>query len=664
MRFDPGYFEEKKFEKSYDAKMLRRLYPFISPYKKLVFSAIFLVVIITILDLSLPYVTKIAIDRYIVPKTDTITGKNITLPEEGSRYLTVTSKDPEVVKVIEKYSGLFQTDGPNALITFDDLAKLEKKDLAKLRKGDIAGVTLLSVLFFVLVVLNFVVNFAQVFIMEYTGQKTMHDLRVGLFEHIMTLPVDFFSRNPAGRLVTRVTNDIQNMHDMFTSIIAFVFKDIFLLAGIAALLIWINPQLALISFTILPVVLFVSLYFSRQVRDVFRVLRIKLAEINTKFAETIGGIKVIQIFLQEQENYKSFEKLNHENYLAGMRQTNVLAIFMPVIELLGAVAIAVVIYYGGCRVLTDRISLGELVAFISYMKMFFTPIRDIAEKYNILQNAMASAERIFLILDNKTRDGSSSLRKPAAETGGTEDFDKIEEIVFKNVYFGYNKNENVLKGISFKIKSGESIAIVGPTGSGKTSLINLIIKFYAPLSGQILINGKDVNSADTEILRSKMAIVMQDPFMFSDTIRYNIFLGINNPPNRKIESLLDASKCRGLVKKMSGGIDTILSEGGESISSGERQLISIARALARNPSLIILDEATSYIDSNTEQKIQDALANLMKNRTSIIVAHRLSTARTASRIIVLNRGRIIETGTHENLMQRRGFYFRLNQFGG
>jgi len=668
MHIDYGYFEEKQLGKPYDVKLLGRLYPYARPYKLLLLSSIVLIVFITLLELSLPYVTKIAIDRYIVP-IQILKKNQAVISNEGKiRTLTADMTDPQIESIVSKYSDLFKVQGSFALISFRNLNKLDKNDLSILRKNDLSGVTFITAVFLVIVIFHFVLNIVQVLIMEYAGQMVMHDLRVHLFKHIQSLSVAFFTRNPVGRLVTRVTNDIQNMHELFTSVIAFVFKDLFLLVGIAVVLMGIHLKLALISFTVLPLVLYASLYFSGQAREAYRTLRIKIAEINTRFSETIGGIKVIQLFLQEKQNYLRFKNLNHEHYLAGMRQIHVFAIFMPVIEILGAVAIAVVIFYGGGGVLSGTISLGALVAFLSYMKMFFRPIRDIAEKYNILQNSMASAERIFLILDS-----SETMQQPLADIGFrpefisksvSTDFDKISEISMEKVSFEYVKDEPVLKNVSFTIKAGEILAVVGPTGSGKTSIINLIIRFYDPTSGRVLLNGVDIKEKYIKNLRSKMALVMQDPFLFSETIRENIILGARNLSESTFQKILQDSNCKIIADRLPEGVHTVLSEGGTSISSGERQLISIARAFARNPDLIILDEATSYIDSETEHKIQEALIKLMSNRTSIVVAHRLSTAREADKIIVLNRGQIIETGNHSELMKLQGFYYRLNQLQG
>jgi ATP-binding cassette subfamily B protein len=665
MRTDFGYFEEKHLGKPYDVKLLRRLYPFTKTYKMSLFCSIILVVCITLLDLSLPYVTKIAIDQYIVPQMESAGDMNLDAAASKTRYLKIDMTDPEIEAVVKQYPDRFKVYGSFALISFNDLPELEKKELSVLRKDDFAGVTFVTAIFLAIVIVSFVLNFVQVMVMEYTGQRIMHDLRVKLFAHIQSLSVAFFTRNPVGRLVTRVTNDTQNMHELFTSVISFFFKDLFLLLGISAVLLAINWKLALVSFTVIPVVLVASIHFAGQAREAFRTLRIKIAEINTRFSETIGGMKVIQLFLQEKENYLDFKRLNREHYLAGMRQVHVFAVFMPVIEILGAVAIAVVIYYGGSGVLAGSISLGALVAFLSYMKMFFRPIRDIAEKYNILQNAMASAERIFLILDSTDSLPQPDPDKASIQTSDSENqppvLSSIKEISLENVSFGYVEGETVLKDISFSVAAGETLAVVGPTGSGKTTIINLIIRFYDPTSGQIRLNGKAITRLYTPMLRRKMALVLQDPFLFSETIQDNITLGKQHISKQLLQQIVEDSNCNTLIDRLPDGLDTVLSEGGATISSGERQLISIARAFARNPDLIIFDEATSYIDSGTELKIQEALMKLMENRTSIIVAHRLSTVRKADRIIVLNRGRIIETGTHAELMNLQGFYFRLNQ---
>ncbi|MGD8975394.1 MAG: ABC transporter ATP-binding protein, partial [Desulfobacterales bacterium] len=640
MHPDYGYFEERKLGKPYDIRLLKRLYPFTRPYKSLLFGSIGLVLLITILDLAIPYITKIAIDRYIVPQIHSTGGDQSAEAESKIRILRVNLTHPEIQTVVQKYQHLFNVEGETAHIPYDALTQIDKPDLAILRKKDIAGLGVVTTVFLSLVVISFALNFIQKIIMEYSGNMIMHDLRMKLFKHIQNLAMVFFIRNPVGRLVTRVTNDIQNMHELFTSVISLIFKDLFLLFGIAVVLLVLNWKLALVSFTVLPIVIYASINFSRRARDIFRELRIKIAEINTRFSETISGIRVVQLFRQELANYRGFKKLNHENYLAGMQQIHVLAVFMPLIELVGVVAVALVIFYGGGLALSETLSLGALVAFISYIRMFFRPIRDLAEKYNILQNAMASAERIFLILDDR-----NILPQPSAVSEpASSNLQRFAEIRFENVSFNYVAGENVLRGISFHIKSGETVAIVGPTGAGKTSLINLIPRLYDPTSGRVCINGCDLRELQAAMFRSKMALVMQDPFLFSGTIRENIFQDNQHISGDQQQYIIQASNCTPLIERLPKGLDTVLTEGGGSISSGERQLISIARAFARNPQLIIFDEATSYIDSQTELRIQQAIESLMRNRTSLVVAHRLSTIRNANRILVLNRGRIIETG--------------------
>jgi ATP-binding cassette subfamily B protein len=577
--------------------------------------------------------------------------------EIKERVIRVDLTDPQMKALVDTYRPFFKIEGDTAMIPYSKLSEIKKSDLAVLRKKDIVGITVISTLFVALVVINFILSFVQKMIMEYTGLMIMHDLRMKLFVHIQHLAIAFFTRNPVARLVTRTTNDIQNMHELFTSVISMIFKDLFLLCGIAVVMLIINWKLALVSFIVLPLVLYASVNFSRRARDIFRELRVKVAQINTQFSETIGGMRVIQLFRQEINNYRKFKELNHANYLAGMKQIHVLAVFMPLIELLAIVAVALVIFYGGGRVLSGTLTLGALVAFISYIRMFFRPIRDLAEKYNVLQNAMASAERIFLILDN--REVLAQPMLPSAQKSAT--LQRIEEIRFENVHFGYIEGENILREITFSINAGETVGVVGPTGAGKTSLINLIPRFYDPTSGQVLINSLDLKNLNASSFHSKIALVMQDPFLFSGTIRQNIFQGSQGPTAAQEEFIIDAANCRPLIERLPQGLDTVLSEGGTSLSSGERQLISIARAFARNPQLILFDEATSYIDSSTELAIQQAVETLMKNRTSLVVAHRLSTVRNADRIIVLNRGRIIETGSHPELMQRKGFYFKLHQ---
>ncbi len=652
MKRGKDIFDEKKLESSRDIRLFKQLYPFIHPYRKLLSFAVFLMLLITLLELLIPYITKIAIDRYIVPGHSD-SPKN---PAQQVRYLTVDVTDPDVQKIIADNPGLFHTDAKTARIANDRFSQLSEPERHRLRSRDLTGVALAAAGLLCIIVINLFLEFGQAMIIEYTGQMIMHDLRMALFSHIQKLSIRFFTRNPVGRLVTRVTNDIQNMYDMFTSVLVFSLKDIFLLLGITVILFVIDWRLSLVVYAVMPAVLYASFKFAGTAREAFRTLRIKAAEINTRFSETIGGMQVIQLFGRESMNLKNFEKLNHENYLAGMRQITVFALFMPFVELMSAFVLALVIFHGGGSLIAHRISLGTLVLFIFYLRMFFEPIRDIAEKYNITLNALSSAERIFLILEETDMLPQPETPAPAPK--------RMQSLRFDHVHFSYLPGEPVLKDISFTIEAGETLAVVGPTGAGKTSLAGLIIRFYDPDSGRILINGTDIRDFKTADLRSMTAMVMQEPFLFSGSIADNIFSKNHPADQAAVDRVLEASHCKSFIDRLPGGVGFVLSGGGASLSSGQRQLICIARALAADPELILFDEATSHIDSETEQKIQNALANLMKGRTAILIAHRLSTARIADRILVMDGGRIVESGSHEALIRQKGFYFHLNQFQG
>ena len=602
MRTDYGYAEEQRLGRPYDLKLLARLIPFVRPYGGMLVLAVVLVLAITVLELALPYVTKVAVDRYIVPQA--------------------ASGASQVPAMAERMT----------------------------------GIGWMTALFVFLATANFAATFVQVQLMEAIGQKAMHALRLDLLRHILNMPVAFFDRQPVARLVTRTTNDTQNLHELFTSVIAFVFQDLFLMAGIATVLVWLDPRLALISFAVLPLVMAAAWHFARRSRNIFRGLTVRLAELNTRFAETIGGISVIQLMGREKDNARAFGALNDDYYRLGMNQIHLFAVFLPVIEVLGATALAVVVYYGGGAVVADRISLGTLVAYISYMRMFFRPIRDIAEKYNIMQNAMASAERIVAIRDQAATDAPVAPGLPAPALSP----ESAQILSIEGVVFGYGSDAPVLDGLSLEVPRHQTLAIVGPTGAGKTSLIHLLLRFYAPRQGTIRFQGRDLRTMTPFELRRQIALVSQDPFLFSTSLGANIFPeGL--PDAQTVERVLDAAQCSELVARLPEGLETRIGEGGRSLSSGERQLAAIARALARDPALIIFDEATAHVDSATEARIQAALEYLTRQRTAIVIAHRLSTARTADLIAVLRAGRITEYGSHEELMAGRGYYHQLNQ---
>ena len=657
MRFDYGYSEEDHLGKPYDFRLLRRLWPFLRQYRRLLIGSVFLVVAITVLDLAMPYFTKIAIDRHIVPVRSIVSAVGPTEDGRRQRYLTVDLNDPDSRRVVNQYAHLFETAQGATRIAVKDLTRLSPDDRALLRKGDLQGLGWMVLVFLGVVGMDFFFTFLQKVIMEYAGHKVMHDLRLRLYEHIQRQSMAFFTQQPVARLVTRLTNDVQNMHELFTTFIALVFKDIFLLLGISVVLVLIDWRLALAGFSVLPVVAVAAGWFSSRARDVFRAQRVKVAEINTRMSETIDGIKTLQTFCREDDNYDHFAELNAHNYRLGMRQIHVYALFMPVIEMLGIVAVAILICAGGLHVLDERISLGDLVAALSYMRMFFRPLRDLAENYNILQNAMASAERIFALLDTDRALVQPALAEPVHATA-TNSAGLLE---LETVSFAYNPQEPVLRDVSFRVRHGQTVALVGPTGAGKTSILNLILRLYDPVGGQIRLDGKALPLWDSDRLRSRMALVPQEPMLFSGTLRQNIFADPAAVTEEKAEQVVAAANCAELVAGLPGGLNTLLAKGGAGLSSGERQLVAIARAFARDPDILLLDEATSHIDSHTEAAIHQALGNLMRGRTCILVAHRLSTARLADHIVVIKSGAVEEEGSHSALMAAKGFYWHLNR---
>jgi ATP-binding cassette subfamily B protein len=495
MKSDFGNFEEEGLGQAYDFALIRRIIPSMKPYAAVFAVSVAMLGAITLLDLAVPYVTKEAIDRYIVP----VISRHDS--EGGRPAIPVDVSAPGVRGIVDRYGALFEKNGDQSSLPLSNLGEIDDKDLKIIRKNDFRGLGRAGLLILLIVVLQFILTFFQKMATEYAGQMIMHDLRMRVFSHIQSLSLSFFNRNPVGRLVTRVTNDIQNMQEMFSSVIDFVFKDLFLIIGIAVVLVAISPRLALVSFTVIPVVLLASVYFSRYARGAFRDLRVLTAKINTRISETIQGMRMIQLFRYEGENHRVFAGVNHENYLAGIRQLQVFSVFMPVVELLGSFSLALIIFYGGRGVLAETVSLGTLVAFITYMKMFFRPIRDVAEKYNILQNAMSSAERIFLILDK-----TGEIEEIKEGNGGTalplKTLDGIRHVEFKDVRFGYTPGENVLQDLSLSLSRGEVLAVVGPTGAGKTSLINLLVRFYKQDEGTVTINFVDNGAYDLQIGRA------------------------------------------------------------------------------------------------------------------------------------------------------------------
>jgi ABC-type multidrug transport system fused ATPase/permease subunit len=659
---------------------------------------VLLVLAIAGVELLLPYLTKMAIDDYILvsaqkvylppgepfardvhaqyhdllvptkePNTFFIKQKDtdridhhqiFRLKQRGwmkdVRYYPASLKNEAVTKLINDRPDLLNISEKSAFIRYDDLAHLPLRDLINLRHADISGVIWIGILFIFLLMIEFACSYSQVYSMEYIGQKVMHDIRLRLCAHIHRLSLHFFESNPVGRLVTRTTNDIQNLEEMFSSIIVDSVKDLFLLLGIMVVMLSLNWRLALTCFILIPIIILTTIFFSIKARDSFREVRSLVAKMNSYIQENFSGITVVKIFNRETENSRRFQQINQDHYFANIRQIVVFAIFMPAVELFSAITIALLIWKGGLLVIGQTISLGVLVAFLSYIQKMFQPIRFLAEKYNIMQSALASAERIFLLLDEDDTipDSASPLVLPSVK-GMVE---------FKNVIFAYNgTGEPVLNNISFKIDEGETVAVVGPTGAGKTTLLKLLVRFYDVQGGQILLDGVDIRSLDKKFLRSHIGVVMQDSFLFADTVGYNIRLGNMGITDQDIENVVRMVNADRFVRRLSNGFDEVLSEEGSTLSTGERQLICFARVLAFDPRILVLDEATSNIDPGTERLVQEALVKLTKRRTSLIIAHRLSTIQHADRILVLHKGEMKEEGTHHELMQKHGIYYRLYQ---
>ena len=519
--------------------------------------------------------------------------------------------------------------------------------------GKYEGLTNIAILFFCVLVFQLAFSFVQTYLMNWTGQKIMYDLRMAIFSHIQRLHMGHFDRNPVGRLITRMTSDVDVLNELFTAGVISIFGDLFSLIGIVIVMIWLNWKLALVSFSVIPLLFLATIIFKIKVRSSYRQVRGCVAKINTFLQENITGMSVVQIFVQENRKFKEFEKRNSEHLQANLQSIFYYAVFYPVVNLIGALAIGLIIWYGGNRVLEGILTLGALVAFIQYSENFFKPISDLSEKINILQSAMASSERIFNLLDTK-----SDILSPKNPIKLNQVTGKIE---FKNVSFSYNPNTPVLKNINLSITPGEKIAIVGATGSGKSTLINLLCRFYDVQNGKIEVDGINVKDLNLNSLRSTLSIVLQDVFLFRGSIEDNIRLWGQKIETKTVVKVAQKVHADSFIQKLTNGYGTLVSERGAGLSVGQRQLLAFARALAQNPRILVLDEATSSVDTETELIIQDALNELMKSRTCLIIAHRLSTIQNCDRIIVLHKGEIQEEGSHSELLKKQGIYYKLYQ---
>ncbi len=519
--------------------------------------------------------------------------------------------------------------------------------------GDPAGLTPIALLFLLVLLLQFGVGFVQTYLMNWTGQKIMYDLRMEIFTHVQKLHMGFFNRNPVGRLITRITNDVEVLNELFTAGVVSIFGDIFTLGGIVLVMLWLNWKLALVCFSVVPLLFVVTMIFKFKVRGSYRWVRRSVAKINAFLQENITGMSVVQIFVQEKRKLHQFDERNSEYLKANLLSISYYAVFYPVVNMLGVVAIALILWYGGNQVLGATLTLGALVAFIQYSERFYKPISDLSEKFTILQSAMASSERIFTLLDTQPEivPPSQPLRP-----------EKIEgEIEFKNVSFAYNEDTPVLKDIDLRVTPGEKVAIVGATGAGKSTLINLLCRFYDVQEGEIRMDGVRIQDLDLGLLRQSIAVVLQDVFLFRGSIEENISLWGRPIGQQEVERTARQVHAHEFIQALAGGYTTPVAERGAGLSVGQKQLLAFARALAHDPQLLVLDEATSSVDTETELLIQDALDQLMKDRTCLIIAHRLSTIQNCDRIIVLHKGEIREEGSHFDLLKERGLYYKLYQ---
>lgn len=519
--------------------------------------------------------------------------------------------------------------------------------------GDLDGLGIIALFMIIALIGEFVFRYFEEFRMQMIGQHVMQDLRHRLFTHLQTLDVQYFDKNPVGRLMTRVMGDVQVLNELFTSGVITVFSNLLTILGIMVAMLMYNWKLALVTFGVLPIIFISTLIYQIYSRRAFREQRKQLARINAFLQENIVGMTTMQLFTQEQRSYHRFNERNRRFLAANLRSIFYFSIFFPLIEVTASLATAVIIWYGGGQILESTLTFGELVAFITLAARFFWPIRELSEKYTIFQNAMASSERIFQLLDTDPLIVSNVESKNIKELKGN--------IEFRNVWFAYNDDDYVLKDVSFTVKPGEKVAIVGHTGAGKTSIINLLCRFYDINKGQILIDGVDIQQMNIEELRGAISIVQQNIFLFSDTIERNISLGDTSLTS---DDILSASKDVNLdrfIEKMPNAYKTEIKEDGGGLSVGQKQLVAFARALASDPNILILDEATSSVDTETEILIEQALNRLMEERTSVVIAHRLSTIQNADKIIVMHRGEIRESGTHNELLQKGGLYHRLYQ---
>ncbi|MEM9554522.1 MAG: ABC transporter ATP-binding protein [Acidobacteriota bacterium] len=601
--------EEAEVEPSVDFGLLRRLLGFVRPYAGMASLAVALIIVSSLLQLIGPLTTAVALDLFVRPLDDQTAQAGI------SRFV----------------AGWLDAGGHEV--------------------DPITGVVALAVFWALATAFAFVVLYAQSYVMQLMGQRIMFDLRRDVFDHLQRLPVRYFDRRPVGRLVTRATTDIESLNEVFTAGLVSIFGDIVLLGGIVTVLFLLDWRLAVVSFAILPLLFLLTLWFKGRARRSYREVRVKIARINAFLQEHIGGMSVVQLFAAERRALREFDQVNDEHRAANVRAIVYYAIYFPAIELITAIGLALIVWYGGGQILRGTLSIGALVAFLQYAQRFYQPLADLSEKYNILQAAMASSERIFELLDAEPE----IVSPPDAYRP-----DRVEgRVELDSVRFAYIPGEPVLHDLSLRIEPGETVAVVGHTGAGKSTLANLMLRFYDIDDGAVRIDGIDVRQWDLERLRRSMAMVLQDVFLFAGDLAYNIRLGHNEISDQRLRRAAAEVQALELIESLPQGFSTEVQERGAGLSTGQKQLIAFARALAFDPEILILDEATASVDSETEMRIQQALERLLANRTSLVIAHRLSTIQRADRIVVLHKGAVREEGTHQELLALGGVYHKL-----
>jgi ATP-binding cassette, subfamily B, multidrug efflux pump len=598
--------EEDILGKAYDSRLMKRLLTYLRPYKWQTITALASILLKVGADVLGPYLTLVAIDKYLSPSPKLHTPLN--------RFL---SADP------------------------------------------LTGIAQIAAIYVGLLVFSFILEYLQTYFMQWTGQMAMFDLRAQIFRHLQRLHLAFYDRNPVGRLVTRVTSDVDALNDMFTSGVVSLFEDVFVLAGIIAIMLKMNWKLALITFAVLPLIVLATKFFRDRVRESYRRIRTAIARINSHLQEHISGMMVLQLFNREQRAFDKFSEVNALHMDAFKDAIMAHAVYYPVVEVLSAIAIACVIWFGGNDVIRATTTIGVLAAFIQYAQRFFRPIQDFSEKYNILQAAMASSERIFKLLDTPVEVSSPALTKKAVGPGRIE---------LEHVWFAYrtvadeaSEPDWILRDVSFSIEPGNTVAIVGHTGAGKTTIISLLMRFYDVQKGAIKVDGIDIKEMELSDLRSRFGVVLQDPFLFTGTIESNIKMGTSRITDAEVIQAAEDVNLTDFIKTLPQGFKEEVKERGSTLSTGQKQLISFARALAHDPEILILDEATSSVDTETEFRVREALDRMVEGRTSVVIAHRLSTVQRADNIIVMHKGQVREMGSHQELLAKRGIYYKLYQ---